>query len=116
MIEGITDLIQLFKVQFSETKFSDCINRTFIKTGTLHILNTDDAKLDFIEFKRESLCGTMLIVPEGTIDLSDNDVNNNNDEMTPNEVVLLERAVIDYYIENNDEVDQVSDSDDSDSE
>lgn len=116
MIEGITDLIQLFKVQFTETKFSDCINRTFIKTGTLPILNTDDAKLDFIEFKRESLCGTMLIVPEGTIDLSDNDVNNNNDEMTPNEVVLLERAVIDYYIENNDQVDQVSDSDDSDSE
>ena len=94
MIEGITDLIQLFKVQFTETKFRDCINRTFIKTGTLPVCNIDDGNLDFVEYKRESLCGTMLIVPEGTIDLSDDDVQNNNDDMTLNDIDLLEEQLL----------------------
>ena len=37
MIEGIKDLILLFKEQFTEAKFRDCINHTFIKTGTLPV-------------------------------------------------------------------------------
>ena len=58
----------------------------------------------------------MLIVPEDSIDLSDNDVQSNNDDMTLTDVDLLERAVINYYIESTDFIDQVSDSDDSDDE
>ena len=116
MIEGIIDLIQLFKAQFTEAKFRDCINRTFIKTGTLPVSNINDGNLDFVEYKKELLCGTVLIVPEGTIDLSDYDVQNNNDDMTLTDVDLLERAVINYNIEITDFIDQVSDSDDSDDE
>ena len=58
----------------------------------------------------------MLIVPEDSIDLSDNDVQSNNDDMTLTDVDLLERAVINYYIESTDFIDQVSDSDDSNDE
>ena len=80
------------------------------------VSNINDGNLDFVEYKKESLCGTMLIVPEDSIDLSDNDVQSNNDDMTLTDVDLLERAVINYYIESTDFIDQVSDSDDSNDE
>ena len=53
MTEGIQDLLLLFKEQFSEEKFRDCINRTFIKTGTLPI--TDSSPVVFVEYKKEFL-------------------------------------------------------------
>ena len=68
MLEGIADLIQLFKEQFTESKFKDCINHTFIKTGTLPVNSLDDdTTVEFVIYKKESMCGTMLIIPEGTL-------------------------------------------------
>jgi DDE superfamily endonuclease len=66
MLEGIKDLILLFEEQFTAEKFKECINRTFIKTGTLPV--NDSLPATFVEYKKELLCGTMLVVPDGTID------------------------------------------------
>ena len=84
MIEGIKDLIQLFKEQFTEDKFRDCVNRTFIKTGTLPVNFTESSKAEFIKYKKESLCGTMKIVPQGTLNLEQEEeeyVENDSNEL-----------------------------------
>ena len=62
MTEGILDLILLFKDQFNEEKFQSCINRSFIKKGTLP--TEDSGPVTFIEYKKEILCGTMLVIPD----------------------------------------------------
>ena len=36
-IGGMLDKFRLFKEEFTEEKFKECIKRTFIKTGTLPI-------------------------------------------------------------------------------
>ena len=116
MLEGIADLIRFFKEQFTESKFRDCNNRTFIKTGTLPVSSLDDdTPVEFVIYKKESMCGTMLIIPEGTLELDRSDVNDNSDDMKPDDLNLLEKAVISYYIDNNDLIDDDCDSDESDS-
>ena len=117
MLEGIADLIQLFKEQFTESKFKDCINHSFIKTGTLPVNSLDDdTTVEFVIYKKESMCGTMLIIPEGTLELDHSDVSDNSDDMTPDDLNLLEKAVISYYVDNNDLIDDDCDSDESDSD
>ena len=59
MTEGILDLIPLFN---DEEKFQSCINRSFMKTGTLP--TEDSGPVTFIEYKKEILCGTMLVIPD----------------------------------------------------
>lgn len=117
MLEGIADLIQFFKEQFTEIKFRDCVNRTFIKTGTLPVSSVDDDKpVEFVVYKKESVCGTMIIIPEGTLELESSDTNDNSDVMTPNDLDSLEKAVINYYIDNNESIEEDYDSDESESE
>ena len=117
MLVGIADLIQLFKEQFTEIKFRDCINGTFINIGTLPVSSVDDDKpVEFVVYKKESVCGTMIIIPEGTLELECSDTNDNSDVMTPNDLDLLEKAVINYYIDNNESVEGDYDSDESESE
>ena len=103
-LEGIKDLILMFKEQFTEEKFKCCINRTFIKTGTLPIgLEDDTEQIKFIKYEKVALCGTMKMIPHGTLDLR-------GIEESPvlpsqiNEIEIndLERAVLDYYAQNND--------------
>ena len=55
------------------------------------------------------MCGTMLIIPEGTLELDDSDVNGNSDDMTLDNLNLLEKAVVSYYVDNNDLIDDDSD-------
>lgn len=117
MLDGIGDLIQLFKEQFTESKFRDCINRTFIKTGTLPVNSLhDDTPVEFVIYKKTSMSGTMLILPEGTLELDHSDVNDNSDDMTPDDLNLLEKAVISYYVDIIDSIDDDCDSDESDSD
>ena len=93
MIEGIKDLILLFKEQFTEVKFRDCINRTFVKTGTLPINFDDNREVEFFAYKKESLCGTMLIVPEGTLDLDiDEDTANTAGNDSRKDLVGVDRC------------------------
>ena len=117
MIEAIKDLILLFTEQFTEAKFKDCINRTFIKTGTLPTNFDDNSEVEFVVYKKESLCGTMVIVPEGTLDLDiDEEINieNSDENALPNDLESLERAVINYYIDNQETIFEENDTDESD--
>ena len=117
MTEEIKDLILLFKEQFTEAKFRDCSNRTFIKTGTLPNNSDNNREVEFVAYKKESLCGTMLIVPEGTLDLDlDEEINieNADENALPNDLESLERAVINYYIDNHETIPEEDDTDDSD--
>ncbi len=117
MIEGIKDLILLFKEQFTEIKFRDCINRTFIKTGTLPVNFDDKSEVKFVVYKKESLCGTMRIIPEGALNLDSDeeiDVKNCDDDVELNDLESLEKAVINYYIDSHETVSEEYDSDESD--
>ena len=112
MTEGITDLLLLFKDQFTEEKFRECINRTFIKTGTLPI--TDSIPVAFVEYKKELLCGTMLVIPDGTIDevLDEPDLLPDVHDVSEEESV--ERALFLYFVNNNDVINTDIDHDDDD--
>ena len=62
----------------------------------------------FQVYRGEELCGTMLIAPEGTYDPMESDV-----AETENEEESVERAVLEYYVNNNDMSDgEETDSDD----
>ena len=118
MTEGIQDLILLFEEQFTEAKFRNCINKTFISTGTLPITAIDDAELPtFVTFKRESACGTLPIIPKGTIDLTTSIVNPINEafaaEIGTNEERDVENAIFHFYSSNDVNFeDSMSDCDD----
>ena len=113
MTEGIQDLLLLFKEQFTEEKFRDCINRTFIKTGTLPI--TDSSPVVFVEYKKEFLCGTMLVVPDGTIEESLDENNLVPDLPVINEEESVERALFLYFVNNNDFLNtELDDNDETD--
>jgi hypothetical protein len=99
MTEGILDLILLFKDQFNEEKFKSCINRSFIKTGTLPI--EDSGPVTIVEYKKEILCGTMLVMPEGTMDEETEEVIVSPDSCEPNEEECVERALFLYFVNNN---------------
>ena len=103
MLQGIEDLILLFREQFTEAKFRECINRTFIKTSTLPI--DDSIPHIFVEYKKESVSGTMLVVPQGTLD----EVLEDSVELPVvpiiEEVESVERALFLYFVNNNDVID-----------
>jgi hypothetical protein len=80
MIEGILDLILLFKEQFTKTKFRNCINKCFIATGTLPILEEDNTlPAKFIEYEKLESFGTVSVVPYGTIEFESSVVEDNLD-------------------------------------
>jgi hypothetical protein len=112
MTEGIQDLLLPFKEQFTEDKFRECINRTFIKTGTLPI--TDLSPATFIEYKKELLCGTTLVVPDGTIDDGLDEHYLIPDLPVVNEEGSVERALFLYFVNNNDVLNTELDDDDTD--
>ena len=70
-IGGMLDKFRLFKEEFTEEKFKECIKRTFIKTGALPInYDCDIATPNFAIYKKEVQNGVMSVVPEGTLDLT----------------------------------------------
>lgn len=103
MNEGIQDLLRLFKEEMTEGNFKDCIHRTFIKTGTFPIHSEDSSKpASFVRYKKESLCGTLSVVPEGTIDICSDDEEQNEDDFE--NIEYLERSILNHYANNNDVV------------
>ena len=111
-VEGIKDLIKLFKEQMTEERFKTSINRSFVKTGTLPTIH-DDPSLSptFSEYHKESVCGTMLCVPTGTLKNYDSEPTVEMEEMEEVEEMGDEgivRAILMYH-EN-----QAIDSDDDD--
>ena len=117
MLGGIKDLIMLFDGPFKEAKFRDCINRTFIKTGTLPLhRESEDLPDTFVVYRKEEQNGTMSVVPMGTMDLDDDEavidfpgIQNEEDD-----IHALEKIVLNHYAQNDDAL-QEDDDDDNDS-
>ena len=103
MIEGVQDLILLFKSQFNEEKLKSCINRTFIRTGTLTIEGS--APASFFQHKKVTLCGTMRVVPKGTTEVEM--------EESLDEEESVELALFLYFVTHNSSTidNEVNDSD-----
>ena len=66
MLQGITDLFELFATGFKEPKFQAGIVRSFISTGCLQVHNADNSVVDFVQFTKQKTCGTMKLTPTGT--------------------------------------------------
>ena len=68
MTECIHNLIDLFGVDgdFQKLKFKNGIISSFIKTGTLPVNYDEVGEAKFIDYKEESICGTMKVIPLGT--------------------------------------------------
>jgi DDE superfamily endonuclease len=111
MIEGILDLILLFEEQFTETKFRNCINKCFIATGTLPILQEDDSlPVKFMEYRKLQSFGTLSVIPYGTIDYDSSVVEDNLDTQQEN----IERGLFLYFVENNELIEEVENEEDFD--
>ena len=66
MLQGITDLFELFATSFKEPKFRAGIVRSFISTGCLQVYNADKNVVDFVQYTKQKTCGTMKLTPTGT--------------------------------------------------
>jgi DDE superfamily endonuclease len=68
MMECIDNLIQLFGPDgdFQKQKFKDGVISAFMKTGTIPCNVSENGVTNFVEYKEESICGTMKIIPLGT--------------------------------------------------
>lgn len=98
-------MILLFKFQFNEEKFKSCINRTFIRTGTLPIEGS--APASFVQYKKVTLCGTIRVVPKGMTEV---EMEQSLDE---EETESVERALFLYFVTHNSSTidNEVNDSD-----
>ena len=110
------DIFRLFKEEFTEEKFKECIKRTFIKTGTLPInYDSNIAPPNFAIYEKEVQNGIMLVIPEGTLDLTQTseeiEVPAQN-QMGENEA--LERSVWEFYADSNDILEDDSEDNDDD--
>jgi hypothetical protein len=112
MLEGIKDLILLFKEQFTAEKFKDYINRTFIKTGTLPV--NDSLPATFLEYRKGLLRGIMLVTPDGTIDEQLDDNNSVPDLPDVDEKESIGRVLFLYFLNNNDVLNTELEDDDND--
>ena len=123
MTEGIRDLVLLFEEQFTTEKFRNCINRSFIATGTLPVSSLNDADVpEFKLFEREAACGTMSIIPKGTwsraipdVLVDRIDIAGTGESTVNEEERTVETAIFDFYSANDIDVDNcISDDDDDD--
>ena len=109
----INDLFDLFVIGFKDPKFKVGIVRSFISTGCLHMHNNDDSVYQFEPYQINKICGTMQIVPTGTrndhqmnVDESDIDESDLNENF---EVVQAMNAFLDYDSEDEDAMNAVLD-------
>ena len=114
MVGWLLDIFHLFKDEFTEQKFKECIKRTFIKTGTLPInYDCDTAPPSFSIYKKEIQNGLMSVVPEDTLDLTEaSDVVKERVD----EIEALERSILEFYANRNDVLEDDNEDDDDDTE
>ena len=104
MLQGITDLFDLFAKGFKENKFVQGVKRSFINTGCVPIDEESDVPT-FIEYSKNNICGTMKVAPTGTsennsacedivIDYTADDVNASVPEMDC--VLEYDNAMLEY--------------------
>lgn len=106
MTEGMQDLILLFDNQFKQEKFRNCINASFVSTGTLPLYSEDDSSNQIFKiYEKFHASGTLPIAPQRTIALDD--VVDDNSEIQQKNI---ERALFLYFVENN----ESSENEDSD--
>lgn len=105
MLEGMKDLILLFQEQFTETKFQHCINRSFIKTGTLPSESGDNTvPPSFNSYSKTASCGTLAVIPQGTMEAESEIITDEYSESSQEED--FERALFARYIESIDTVEE----------
>ena len=68
MMQGVQDLFDLFASGFKDNKFVQGVKRSFVSTGCVPIY--DDA-LNFLEYTKNKICGTLQIVPTGSYNVID---------------------------------------------
>lgn len=61
-----------------------------------------------MRYKKEQLCGTLSVVPEGTIDIC------SDDKEQYKNIEYLDRSILNHYADNNDVVEISDNIDDSD--
>ena len=97
MTEGMQDLILLFDNQFKDQKFRNCINASFISTGTLPYNSEEDTSNEnFKMYEKSHSNGALPIVPQGTIELDDSVEDDSETQQD-----AIERALFLYFVENN---------------
>ena len=98
MLEGMKDLILLFQEQFTEEKFKQCINRSFIKTGTIPQESGDHSvQPSFNIYSKTSSSGTLAVIPQGTFEIESESVTDEYSAAIQEED--FERALFARYIE-----------------
>ena len=60
------------------------------------------------------MCGTLSVVPEGTLDICTDDEEQNEEDL--DDIEYLERSILEHYANNNDVVEISDNIDDSDDE
>jgi DDE superfamily endonuclease len=114
MLEGMKDLILLFQDQFTEEKFQHCINRSFIKTGTLPQESGDDSVPPSLKsYTKASSHGTLAVIPQGTLDFESETVDEEYSLATQEED--FERALFAQYIESIDRFDEEEEQEEEES-
>jgi DDE superfamily endonuclease len=120
MLEGMKDLILLFQEQFTEEKFKQCINRSFIKTGTIPQESGDHSvQPSFNMYSKISSSGTLAVIPQGTFEIESESVTDEYSAAIQEED--FERALFARYIESinrveEEEEQEQEESNESDSE
>ena len=119
MAECIENLIYLFggNGDFQKTKFKKGITSSFVKTGTIPVNHTDSDDAVFVEYKVESICGTMKVIPLGTrpcdvFDLVEPEMNSEASEIQNMIMSFVDNEFNDHEVVD----DNMSDDDDDDND
>ena len=112
MLEGMKDLILLFQEQFTEEKFKKCVNTTFINTGTLPVVSVNDnLPSPFLPYSKVASCGTLSVVPLGTMDYECVE-----EISAEREEEAFERALFLHFVTNIDRSEEVDEDEGTESE
>ena len=121
MTECIENLISLFGANgdFQKPKFKRGITSSFIKTGTIPVNHGDLDDRKFVDYKEESICGTMKVIPLGTrpcdvLDLVDPELNLEARDIQSMILNFVDNECHDYEVVDDNISNDDDDDDDSD--